>query len=65
MAESQIKSTRLRYISSESPDLLSLAITSMPVKVELKGTPMQDDEGRWFVWFVIPDHLPEFENVNL
>jgi hypothetical protein len=37
----------------------------MPVKVEIKGNPMQTADGRWIIWFVIPDNLPEFQNVDL
>jgi hypothetical protein len=64
-AESDSRSTRLRYVSAQTADILALAISTMPVKVEIKGNPVQTADGRWIVWFVIPDNLPEFQNVDL
>lgn len=62
--QGEIRSTRLRYISAKDPDLLSVAISSLPFKVEVKG-PVFDGK-RWFIWFVIPDNVPDtFSNINI
>jgi hypothetical protein len=61
VAESEIKTTRLRYVAANSPDVLTLLLDRLPCKVEIKGAPVFDGN-RWLVWFVIPDILPEFKN---
>lgn len=58
-----VDSTRLRYISAGSAGLLSLAVSRLPFKVEIKQ--LVEQENRWFAWFVIPDHVADFQNVDL
>lgn len=61
----EINSTRLRFISSVDPEIVSLAVSSLPFKVEMKGGPEQSNDGLWYVWFIIPDNVPsEFPNQN-
>jgi len=57
----QIRTTRLRFISSRDPGALSEALDLLPFKVELKQ--IVKDKGLWFAWFIIPE-LPglDFEN---
>lgn len=47
------KSTRLRYISAKTAEGVSLAVSRLPFKVELKG--LDWDGKRWFAWFVLPE----------
>lgn len=61
----EIRSTRLRYVSSVDPEMISQAITALPFKVEIKGGPLMGADGRWYVWFVIPDVVPELANLVL
>lgn len=49
------ESTRLRYVSSPSPEGLELILNSLPFKVEIKS--VQRDGKRWFAWFVLPDNV--------
>jgi hypothetical protein len=48
-------STRLRYVSSNSPELLEAFINSLPFKVEIKSIAPQNK--KWFCWFVLPDNI--------
>lgn len=50
-----VKNTRLRYISSPSPEGLVAVLNNLPFKVELKSIVPQGK--RWFCWFVIPDSI--------
>ena len=50
-----IKSTRLRYVSSRSADLLEAFINALPFKVEIKSISFGGK--RWFCWFVLPDNI--------
>jgi len=59
-----VKSTRLRYISTSSAVELSAAVNAFPFKVEIKGGPVYDGK-RWYLWFVIPDHVKEFLSTDL
>lgn len=66
MPDLDIKSTRLRYIAAQTADIISLAVSSLPFKVEIKGNPVPSGDGLWYVWFIIPDNIPsEFPNTNL
>jgi hypothetical protein len=49
----RIESTRLRFISSPSPEGLESVLNSLPFKVELKN--ISKDGKRWIAWFVLPD----------
>jgi hypothetical protein len=60
-----LQSTRLRYISARTAGALSLAVSSLPFKVEIKGPPVFNN-GRWFVWFVLPENPSiKLKNVEL
>jgi hypothetical protein len=50
-----VKSTRLRYVSSSSPQLLEAFLNALPFKVEIKSITAQGK--RWFCWFVLPDNV--------
>lgn len=58
-----IESTRLRYISAKAASDLSGAVDRLPFKVEMKEVVYS--KGRWYAWFVIPDNVKEFINVDL
>ena len=47
------ESTRLRFISSPSPEGLEAVVNMLPFKVELKG--ISKDGDSWVAWFVLPD----------
>lgn len=51
---SNIRTTRLRFISARDPNALSEALDLLPFKVELKQ--IVKDKGLWFAWFVIPEN---------
>jgi hypothetical protein len=57
-----VKATRLRFISAKTASELSGAVSALPFKVEMKEI-VKDD--RWYAWFVIPDHVPEFNNIEV
>ena len=59
-----VKSTRLRFLSAGTPDELSEGVSALPFKVEIKGQPVYQGS-RWHVFFVIPDNVEDFGNVNL
>jgi len=48
-----IKNTRLRFVSSPSPEGLEAVLNSLPFKVEIKNVVYSDK--LWFCWFVLPD----------
>ena len=48
-------STRLRYVSSPSPEGLEAFINSLPFKVEVKSIAFNGKN--WFCWFVLPDTI--------
>lgn len=58
-----VKSTRLRWIMGRDPAYVSAAVSALPFKVEIKS--IQHDGSAWLCWFVIPDSVPEFVNVEL
>ena len=58
-------STRLRYISSPSPEGLEYALQGLGFKVEVKSIVYADHQ--WWAWFVLPDSIrnPDFvERIN-
>jgi len=59
----EIASTRLRYISAEAALDLSIAVSGLPSKVELKNIVF--DNKRWYAWFVIPDNVKDFISQDL
>lgn len=60
-----VSSTRLRFISAKAAADLSVAVSSLPFKVEIKGAPVFDGT-KWFLWFIIPDEVDsKFQNVEL
>ena len=50
-----IKSTRIRFVSSPSPEGLEVFINSLPFKVEIKSIVAR--ETLWYCWFVLPDNI--------
>lgn len=56
----EIRSTRLRFFSSKTPEALVAAVDSLQFKVEIKGGPAHDGK-RWVLFFV----LPEMEGIDL
>lgn len=50
---SKINSTRLRYLSSKDPELVTAAINNLPFKVELKSQVVLNKE--LFIFFVLPE----------
>lgn len=58
-----VKNTRLRFIAAKTAGEISLAVSSLPFKVEIKGNPVFDGK-RWILWFVIPDNVQEFRNIE-
>jgi len=60
----EIRSTRLRFVSAKDPVDLSTFISALPFKVEIKGGPTVRDD-RWYLFFVIPDNVLEFNNVSI
>jgi hypothetical protein len=59
-----VDSTRLRYIRAKTADQLTAAVSSLPFKVEIKGGPVKDSS-KWILFFVIPDNVREFKNMEL
>lgn len=60
-----IVSTRLRYISAVEASAISLAVSMLPFKVEIKGAAQWDGK-RWYLWFIIPEHDGlDFANLDL
>ena len=57
------KSTRLRFILAEEPADLTAAIDSLPFKVEIKS--ISESRLGWICYFVIPDNVLNFNNVDL
>lgn len=60
----EVKSTRLRFISARNPGELVSLVSQLPFKVEIKGGPIFQD-GTWVLFFVIPDHIDEFINIEI
>lgn len=61
---SEIKNTRLRFISASTAEEVSEAVDALPFKVELKQ--ILKAENKWFCFFVIPENAGlEFSNVEL
>lgn len=59
-----LKSTRLRYLSAKTPEEISISISRLPFKVELKS--LQFNGSRWVVWFVLPEEEGiDFVNLDL
>jgi len=56
---SEIKNTRLRYLTASSPADLEAKINTLPFKVEIKSINLQNK--KWVVFFV----LPETAGINL
>jgi hypothetical protein len=59
----EIKSTRLRYVTGRDAELISIYISRLKFKVEIKS--VVQEKSRITVWFVIPDELKDFKNVDL
>lgn len=59
-----IESTRLRYIQAKTPLALTAAVSRLPFKVEIKGGPVRNGN-KWIVFFVIPDYVKEFQNIEV
>lgn len=53
------KSTRLRFISARTAEEISLAVSRLPFKIEIKA--LQWNGKRWYAWFV----LPEEQKINM
>ena len=58
----EIKSTRLRYVRGKHSDV-SLFLSSLPFKVEIKA--INEDKNKATVWFVIPESVAKFGNIEL
>ncbi len=58
-----VKSTRLRYISSPDASGLEAAVQSLPFKIEIKSIIAKGTN--FYCWFVIPDNIRnvDFEGV--
>ena len=57
-------STRLRFVSARVAGDLSLAISRLPFKVEIKA--IENDGKRWVAWFILPEDTGiEFNNLEL
>ena len=52
-------STRLRFVSSPSPEGLTAFLNNLPFKVEIKS--IAPNGNRWFCWFVLPDNITHKE----
>lgn len=50
-----VKATRLRYISSPSPEGLEIVLNTLSFKVEIKS--VTHANGKWWCWFVLPDNI--------
>lgn len=59
----EVKSTRLRFVSSKELDLISGFIDSLPFKVELKSLVLKGS--KFYQTFIIPDSIPSIANVDL
>lgn len=59
-----VKSTRLRYVSSKELEPITQWIAGQPFKVELKSLVLKGT--KFYQTFVIPDNVPdEFPSVDL
>lgn len=59
-----VKSTRLRYVSSKELEPITMWVTQQPFKVELKSLVVKSN--KFYQTFVIPDNVPDdFPNVDL
>ena len=57
------ESTRLRFISSNKREDISMFISRLPFKIEIKS--IVQDKNKSIVWFVIPDEIKDFKNIDL
>lgn len=48
--------TRLRYVAAKNPDDLIRFLTTLGMRVEIKGAPVWDGT-RWVLWFIPPDDI--------
>lgn len=61
----KLDSTRLRYVSATEAGALSIFISELPYKVEIKGNPVFAD-GRFYLFFVLPEEPAlNFNNTDL
>lgn len=58
-----IQATRLRFITGRDKSLVSKVISGLDFKIEIKS--IVEEKGRTTVWFVIPDSVKEFNNIDL
>ena len=49
--------TRLRLICSEDPFLTKEYVNNLPYKIEIKGNPVQNIDGKWYLYFIPPEEL--------
>ena len=59
---SEVKSTRLRFISARDQLTLTAAVERLPFKVEIKQ--IVKDKNNWVIFFVIPD-VVDFNSVEV
>jgi hypothetical protein len=59
-----VRSTRLRYIRAKTAEDLTKAVDMLKFKVEIKGGPVRQGN-KWIVFFVIPDEVVSFKNMDL
>lgn len=59
----EVRSTRLRFVSSKDLNEISDFLDSLPFKVELKSLVLKGS--KFYQTFVIPDSLSKFLNVDL
>ncbi len=59
----KIKSTRLRYVRGKNYSDVTRVISGLSFKVEIKT--VTESQGKATVWFIIPDEIKEFPNVEL
>lgn len=58
------KTTRLRFFKSKSPEVISLALDSLGVRVQIYGCP-QFDGKQWVLWFVPADNGADIPSADL
>lgn len=59
-----MKTTRLRYISAKKLDVIMTAVSSLPFKIEIKGSEFAN--GRFYILFVLPENPKiTFRNLDL
>ena len=52
-----VQSTRLRFASSTSAEVLEAFINALPFKVEIKSIVSRGTS--WFCWFILPDNIDD------